>query len=561
MRKKIFKNVTIYSVLFVICSFLSVALVSYNQMEYNMQQSVRNETRYMTAALNDLGADFMKQEVANASTNRLTLIDIDGTVLYDSNKQAQDMENHEERPEVASAFAYGIGEDTRLSETLGESTYYYASRLDNGQVIRVSATIDSVLKAMISELALIGFIIIILLFINLFVTRRFTEKLVRPINELDLEHPLQNEVYEELSPLLRRIHKQNDVIKSQMEEIHAKHQEYLAITDNMKDGLIVTNKKEILSINKAAQQIYHVSAPECIGKNVMVISRQKELRQVWDDAIAGKSSKITIEMNQQTYELMSNPVLVDQKPEGAVILILDITEKAQAEARRREFTANVSHELKTPLMSISGYAELIQHGLVRPQDLSEFAGRICSEASRLTSMVEDIIRLSKMDELGEQAVEAEDVDLYGITKDIVSCLEIPAKKKNVNIRIAGQKTIIRGVRQIVYEMIYNLCDNAIKYNKEYGCITIEVKEEQADKVWSIQDTGVGIPKEEQERIFERFYRVDKSHNKDGESAGGTGLGLSIVKHGAILHHAEIKVDSLPDKGTKMTLLFKSKNDL
>lgn len=555
MRKKIFKNVSIYSLFFVILAFVAIALVNYSQMESNMQQSVQNDTRYVVAALNDMGESFLTQEVANASTNRLTLVDVDGTVLYDSNKQAAEMENHENRPEVVDAFDYGVGEDTRLSETLGESTYYYAMILNNGQVIRVSATIDSVLKTMMSELALIGLIIVILLIMNLFVTRRFTENLVRPINELDLEHPLENEIYEELSPLLRRIHKQNEVIKSQMEEINASHQEYLAITDNMKDGLIVTNKKEVLSMNKAAQRIYQVTDKDCIGKNVMVISRQEELKSVWEDAIRGKSSKITIEMNNQTYELLSNPVCIDDEPQGAVILILDITEKAQAEARRREFTANVSHELKTPLMSISGYAELIQHKMVRENDIPEFAGRIHSEAGRLTSLVEDIIRLSKMDELGDRVAEPEEVDLYAVSKDIAACLDIPSKKKRVEIQVTGEKTVIMGVRQIVYEMLYNLCDNAIKYNKENGCVHVVVKNQGEQKIWSVTDTGIGIATEEQDRIFERFYRVDKSHSRAGDIEGGTGLGLSIVKHGAILHHANIKVDSVPGKGTTITLRF------
>lgn len=555
MRRKIFRNVSVWSVLFVIVVFITVVVFSYRQMERNMQLGVQNEARYMVAALDRLDETFMTQEVANASTSRLTLIDKDGTVLYDSNESAAEMENHENRPEIEAALKNGEGADMRLSKTLGSITYYYALRLENGQVIRVSAMIDSVWKMIMTETIVIGIVITILLLLNIVVTRRFTAELVSPINSLDLEHPLENEIYDELSPLLRRIHKQNEVIKSQVEEIHAKHQEYLAITDNMKDGLIVTNQKEVLSINKAAQRIYQVTAQECIGKNVMVISRQPELKNVWDDAISGKSAKVTLEMNSRTYELLSNPVYIDNQPEGAVILILDITETAQAEARRREFTANVSHELKTPLMSISGYAELIQHKMVRENDIPEFAGRIHSEAMRLTSLVEDIIRLSKMDELGDRVAEPEEIDLYAVSRDIAACLDIPARKKNVEIQVTGEKLVIMGVRQIVYEMLYNLCDNAIKYNKNNGCVHIQIREQNGRKIWSVTDTGIGIVPEEQDRIFERFYRVDKSHSKDGESEGGTGLGLSIVKHGAILHHADMKVDSVPGKGTTMTLIF------
>lgn len=555
MRSKIFRNVTAYSIVFIFLAFLAVALVSYNQMESNMQNSVQNETRYMTAALNDLGEQFLRQEVANASTNRLTLIDVDGTVLYDSNKQAAEMENHEDRPEILSAFAYGTGEDTRLSETLGDSTYYYATRLESGQVIRVSATIDSVWAMIISELSLIGFIIVVLMLMNMFVTRNFTERLVEPINNLDLEHPLENEIYEELSPLLGRIHRQNAVISSQIDAMNAKHQEYLAITDNMKDGLIVTNQREVLSMNKAAQKIYQIKDEECIGKSVMMISRQKELKKVWEEAISGKSSKITVEMHNQVYELLANPVCINEEPEGVVILILDITEKAQAEERRREFTANVSHELKTPLMSISGYAELMQHNMVQPKDVPEFAGRIYSEAKRLTEMVEDIIRLSKMDELGTSIGETEAIDLYDISRDIVGCLEMPAQMKHVSFTITGEPVTINGVRQIIYEMLYNLCDNSIKYNCDNGKVYIHMTEKDGRAVWQIKDTGIGIAAEEQERIFERFYRVDKSHSRDEKNTGGTGLGLSIVKHGAILHHAEVQVESSPGEGTLITLVF------
>lgn len=555
MRKKIFKTVSMYSTFFVVLVFLAVAFISYRQMESTMQLGVQNESRYMQAALNRMGEDFMTQEVANASTSRLTLIDADGTVLFDSHEDFKEMENHEERPEVAEAFAKGVGADTRLSATLGHSTYYYAAKLDNGQVIRVSATIDSVLKTIGTEMVLIGLIVALLLVLNLYVTRRFTENLVKPINDLDLEHPLENDIYDELSPLLRRIHKQNDVISRQVDEIRTKHQEYLAITDNMKDGLIVTNKKEVLSINKMAQRIYHVSDKECIGKNIMVISRQAELKSAWSEAIRGKSSKTILEMDNQTYELLANPVGEENDPQGAVILILNITEKAHAEARRKEFTANVSHELKTPLMSISGYAELIQHNMVRENDIPEFAGRIYSEASRLTSLVEDIIRLSQLDELGERASEPEPIDLYAVSKDVAACLAIPCKKKGVEIQVTGEETIVMGVRQVLYEMLYNLCDNAIKYNKENGCIHIQIKTQGDKKIWSITDTGIGIAPDEQERIFERFYRVDKSHSKNGETEGGTGLGLSIVKHGAILHHAEINVNSVLGKGTTITLSF------
>lgn len=552
MRRKIFKNVSILASVLVILAFFLTIFTSYRQTVNDMEAGVRNEARYMKEALDYMGDDFLTQAVANASTNRLTFIDVNGAVLYDSNKEASEMENHEGRPEVIDALQNETGEDSRESATLGSFTYYYALRLDNGQVIRVSATIDSLWKMMAMEIVSIAGIILVILVISLVVTNQLTKKLIQPINELDLEHPLENDVYEELSPLLRRIHKQNEVIEKQVNELRKTHQEYVAITDNMKDGLIVTNRQVVLSMNKAAQKIYQIDVGRCFGKNIRFISREEQLKKVWDDALLGLDSESTIEKDGKTYRFCANPVLDQNEVIGTVILILDVTEKEQAEKRRREFSANVSHELKTPLMSISGYAELIQNNMVKPRDVPEFAGRIRGEASRLTSLVEDIIRLSKLDELRENQTDVEDVDLYEIAKDVQSGLEFSADKRKVTTTVEGHSAVIRGVRSIVYEMIYNLCDNAIRYNREGGQVDVSVSDQANEIVVSVRDTGIGIAPEDQERIFERFYRVDKSHSRE---TGGTGLGLSIVKHGAQLHRARIELNSEIGKGTEIVLRF------
>lgn len=552
MRRKIFKNVTVIASILVVLAFFLTILTSYRQTVQDMETGVQNEARYMKAALDHIGEQFLTQEVANASTNRLTLIDTDGTVLYDSNKEASEMENHEDRPEVVEALQNKTGEDSRESATLGSLTYYYAVRLNGGQVIRVSATIDSLWKTMAMEIVTIAAIILLILVVSLIVTSKLTKKLVEPINELDLEHPLENDVYEELSPLLRRIHKQNELIEKQVNELRTNHQEYVAITDNMKDGLIVTNKQVVLSMNKAAQRIYQIDKGRYLGKNILFISREEKLKKVWDEAILGRSSESTIEKDGRTYRFRANPVLDQDEVIGTVILILDVTEKEQAEKRRRDFSANVSHELKTPLMSISGYAELIQNNMVKPKDVPEFAGRIHAEASRLTSLVEDIIRLSQLDELREDSTDVEDVDLYAIAKDVQRCLEFSAEKKNVKISVNGERAVVRGVHSIVYEMIYNLCDNAVRYNQKNGSVDVKIANNPEGIVVSIKDTGIGIALEDQDRIFERFYRVDKSHSRE---TGGTGLGLSIVKHGAHLHRAKIEMNSEVGKGTEVILHF------
>lgn len=443
MKRRIMNNVGLLVALSIFLTFTAASVVMYEKYNSYMQQDVKNEAKYIRYAIENIGEEYLTEETGNLTTSRITLTRPDGTVLYDSEKYPDSMENHKSRPEFESAREKGSGAVVRFSETLSEQTFYYAVKLDSGNILRVAKTTDSVFHTMLSSFTLMGVLLLAILTVGFFLMERQTKKLIEPINQLDLEHPLEHVEYEELRPLLKRVDQQNKQIAQQVQELR------------------------------------------------------------------------------------------------------------QAETVRREFSANVSHELKTPLMSISGYAELMKNEMVRPQDVPEFAGRIYDEASRLTSLVQDIIEISKLDEKsGEMPFET--VDLYEVVQDISQNLTLPAKKRKVTVLTEGKSAEIYGVRHILYEMLYNLVDNAIKYNREGGYVRVRLEKEGEHVIFSVEDNGIGIPREEQERIFERFYRVDKSHSR---KTGGTGLGLAIVKHGAVLHHAEILLNSEPEKGTKIQIRF------
>ena len=501
-----------------------------------------------------MGTEYLDMDVSRITTSRITLIDSDGNVLFESEEPADELENHSERPEVIEALQDGVGYDGRLSQTFSKQTYYYALRLDNGMVIRVSDTMDSVWKNLISGLGIAIALIVLLTVLALVCVRFVTNRIVAPINHLDLEHPLDNEgeTYEEISPLLGRIHKQNQQIYSQVQQLKQNQEEYLAITEYMKDGLIVTNRKVVLSINRSAQRLFGVTLDECINHDIVTVSRNEVLKEALKEALQGNSSEKLLELGGRVYQLLANPVRVSDGVGGAVILVLDVTEKQAAEKMRREFSANVSHELKTPLMSISGYAEIIENGMVRPEDIQKFAGRIHAEASRLSNLVEDIIRLSRLDEAGDAPLPKELVNLSEICEDVKKHLAASAAEKNVEFCYSGVPVQVTGVRQVLYEMVFNLCDNAIKYNQTGGKVDLTLEKLNGTVKLTVRDTGIGIAKEDLDRIFERFYRVDKSHSRE---TGGTGLGLSIVKHGAILHKAKVNVESEPGKGTAIEIVF------
>ena len=552
MRQKILKQVGVLLTVSILLTFLVVSLTMYSKFNGYMHESVREEAEYIKVAIEETDGAYLNEKISSMkSDNRITLLNADGTVLYDSLEDASTMGNHNDRPEVREAEKDGSGEMLRYSETLAKQTFYYAVRLEDGKILRVSRSIDSVLGYLQSGIALVAVLVLGIIGIAFFVIQNQTKKLVEPINKMDLEHPLRHVEYEELRPLLVRVHEQNRQIAGQIHELKERHEEYLAITENMKDGLVVASQTEVLSINKAAQELFQVQASDCIRKPISRVSRNKELKKALDGALAGEHIETVLETHGRFYQLLANPVKVSGKTYGAVIMVWDITEKNAAEQMRREFSANVSHELKTPLMSISGYAELIENGMVQQADIPEFASRIHQEANRLTALVQDIIQLSKLEE-GTSQMQEETVDLYELTEDIGDTLLHSAQKKDITMKIEGITQEITGVRQILYEMLYNLMDNGIKYNVEHGKLWVRMWK-TADKIyWQVEDTGIGIAKDEQERIYERFYRVDKSHSRQ---TGGTGLGLSIVKHGAALHHAQIRTESQPGQGTKITIEF------
>ncbi|MBS6194735.1 MAG: PAS domain-containing protein [Clostridiales bacterium] len=556
MRQKILNQVSGLLLSSVLLTFLIISLAMYDKFDNYMHESVVEEAGYIRVALEESDNRDLVREIAQMSDDsRITLVDADGTVLFDSTGEAEVMENHGDRPEILEAREKGIGEAIRYSDTLKKQTFYYAVRLEDGSVLRLARLTDTVLIFLQSSITLMGILVLGIIIVAFFVVQKQTAKLIEPINKLDLEHPLRHVEYEELRPLLLRVHDQNQQIARQVQELKERHEEYLAITENMKDGLVIASQTEVLSINNAAQELFQVRASDCIRKSISRVSRSQELRKALDEALAGKYNETVLQVHGRSYQLLANPVKVSGKCVGAVILVWDITERKAAEQMRREFSANVSHELKTPLMSISGYAELIENGMVQAGDIPEFAGRIHQEANRLTNLVQDIIQLSKLEE-GDGEFPKEMVDICELTQDVKKHLEHAAEKKNVTVSIDGEKVSISGVRQILFEMLFNLMDNGIKYNVEGGWLKVRIRETADCVYWQVQDSGIGIAREDLERIYERFYRVDKSHSRQ---TGGTGLGLSIVKHGATMHHAVIRTESQPGHGTTITVEFHLEN--
>lgn len=554
MKKKILINVSLLVAASIIITFILMNVVVYQRTIAEMKISVESEIGYVKEALQRFGDDYLTQEVGAITESRITLIGTNGEILFETLQETGELDNHSERPEVREAFQYGVGSDLRTSSTMDKEMFYYAVKLDDGRVLRMCRATSSVFENIKSS---IGFgVVLLLLFIvvAIMLTEKMAKRLVEPINRLNLNEPLVNVEYEELSPLLVRIHEQNRQIREQMQRLKQNQEEYLAITEHMKDGLIITNQDVVLSINRAAQQLFGVAADKCLGRDIITVSRNKQLREAFQGALSGTTKEYQMELGDKVYQVLSNPVWTKRaKVTGIVILILDVTEKQRAEQMRREFTANVSHELKTPLMSISGYAEIIQNGIAKPEDIGDFAGRIYSEANHLRILVEDIIHLSRLDEESD-TVLTDEVDLLQLALEIKERLAIKCEENNIDFKIKGEAVKIRGAKHVLDEMIYNLCDNAIAYNKPGGVVQVAIDRTAGAKVGlEVKDSGIGIPKDEQARIFERFYRVDKSHSR---KTGGTGLGLAIVKRGALLHDAQIVLESEAGKGTKIQIVFK-----
>ena len=533
MRKKIFKNMCLLALVTILLSSLLVTIVYYANSDARMKSEVREETRFVRGAVELSGQDYLA--TVENTANRITLIDTDGTVLYDNQADPATMENHSDREEFQEASTAGAGEATRISDTIAEQTFYYAVKLQNGQVLRVAATTDSVFAAVLAVLPWILGVEVLVAVCTVLFSNFLTKKIVTPINRLDLDHPADNEIYDELSPLLGKISRQNEVIAQQMKSLREKQEEFTSITDN-------TSALRLLGAETVPAES-HVSA--------LALNRSAGFRSAVDGALAGKRSEQLVRQGGRCCQVMANPVLRDGEVEGAVVVILDITEREERENLRREFTANVSHELKTPLTSISGFAEIIKNGIVKPEDIPRFAGNIYEESQRLVTLVDDILNLSRLDEADVQ-LEREDFDLSSLARDVAGRLKASAKKNGVVITVIGDKAEINGVKSIVDEMVFNLVDNAVKYNKQNGRVTVTVDSSSDGTALTVTDTGIGIPQADVDRVFERFYRVDKSHSKE---IGGTGLGLSIVKHGAAFHNAKVSLQSTEGEGTTVRLVF------
>lgn len=549
MTKRIFRAICLVALVVFLASVTLIMGVLYDYFSRVQQDQLRIEAGLAARGVEENGADYF--DGLDTQSYRITWIGADGTVLFDSDSDAGTMENHLEREEVKQAMASGFGHSSRYSSTLMERLLYSAQRLDDGSVIRLAITQNSVLTIVLGMIQPILLVSLVAVILALVLASRVSKAVVRPLNELNLDEPLNNEGFDELSPLLRRIDSQQRQLKGQSLELKQKKDEFLAVTSNMSEGLVLLNSTGmILSINNAALTILDADK-SCVGQDILTVNRSLEMQKLLDEARTGQRSETKLCLSGREYQLDASPIISGGIFGGVALLLFDITERENAEQLRREFTANVSHELKTPLHSISGCAELMKNGLVKPEDTARFAGQIYSEAQRLINLVEDIIRLSRLDE-GAEDMQRERIDLYALSGSVIDSLENEAKENNISMALCGGPAFIWGVRQLVGGMIYNLCENAIKYNKENGSVKLTVSNEGEFSVLNVSDTGIGIPPEHQSRVFERFYRVDKSHSKE---VGGTGLGLSIVKHSAMVHNAKIDLQSTPGKGTSVTVRF------
>ena len=548
MTSKIFKSIVTVAAIILCCSLLFVMGVLFGYANDVQAMQLRDELSIAAVGTEQMGLDFL--ESLDGSHYRITWIQPDGSVKFDTHAQTSQMENHLQREEIQQALGYGSGSAVRRSDTLLEKRIYEAKRLSDGSVLRISAsqkTLWVLLSGMVQPVCIV---MILAIALPAFLATRVSRKIVEPINHLDLEHPLENDTYAELSPLLGRIHQQHEKIHAQLQQLRQKTDEFNQITFHMREALVLLNGSgAVLSLNPAAQTLFGAEESS-VGLPFCTLDRKPDMTDAVAQAFREGHSELRAERQGRTYQFILSRISSGEITIGLMILAMDITAVQNAEQSRREFTANVSHELKTPLQAIMGSAELLESGLVKPEDVPRFIGNIRAEASRLLLLIEDVIRLSHLDEGVE--LPKEDVDILGIVDEVAESLKIQAQERNITIAVAGQRCSFSGVRGLVFEIVQNLCANAVKYNVEGGRVDIRVTKENGHVVLQVADTGIGIPPEHQSRVFERFYRVDKSHSK---LSGGTGLGLSIVKHAAQYHNAKLSLRSTPGKGTTITVTF------
>ena len=544
MTKKVFRSIIIVALTVLFASLAIATSFLYEYFNTFQVNRLKTELSLVANAVNSVGTQYF--ENFDSDIYRFTVVDEDGTVLYDTKANPYEMENHAGREEITEALAGGVGSSARNSETLTKKTFYETVLLENGDVLRISVSQLTVGGLLIGMLPAVCAIVLIAVVVAFILSLRMSKKIAEPLMNIDLEYPAENNAYEELTPILKKIHIQH-------EELHRRSNEFEQIMSAMNEGLVLLDEHGmVLSMNRSAKNIFGIDKDDKCKDFLLVDRTSKMNRAVWD-ALSGKHSEYAEQREGLEYQFNVSPIKSGEKILGAVILVFDITDKAFAERNRQEFTANVSHELKTPLQSIIGSAELLENGLVKPEDTARFIKNIHKEAVRLVSLIDDIIRISQLDENREAITES--VELTEVAKEVAEVLSMSATKKNISIDIEGEPCTIHGVRRYIYEIIYNLCDNAIRYNVDGGKVTVCVHKEENRILLSVSDTGIGIAPEHRSRVFERFYRVDKSHSKE---TGGTGLGLAIVKHGAAYHDAEISLESEVGKGTKITIIFKRK---
>ena len=553
MSRKIFRSILAVAGVVLLASVLLIMGILYDYFRGVQDGQLTDELDIASIAVEEDGTHYL--EKIDTDRYRLTWIAADGEVIYDTQAGAESMENHAGRAEVKDALQSGAGRSVRYSATLTEKTIYCAKRLTDGTVLRISASYASVASLALGMLQPILIVLFTALILSAVLSHRLAKRIVEPLNELDLEQPLENDTYPELAPLLERINRQHREITAQLKTLRQRTDEFAQITGAMSEGLVLLDTNgTVLSINPAAQTLFSVDGG-AVGRDFLTIDRSRDLSLAIQKALTDGHSEVRIERSGREYQLDISRIESGGMCLGAVILSFDITEQEFAERNRREFTANVSHELKTPLQGIIGSADLIAAGMVKPEDMPRFVGHIRKEASRLIALIEDIIRLSQLDEGGE--LPCEEVDLTAVAEEVCANLRDAAAAKDVGITLDGSGATVHGVRRLLYEVIYNLCDNAIKYNLDGGSVTVTVEREANEAVVTVRDTGIGIAPEHQSRVFERFYRVDKSHSK---ASGGTGLGLSIVKHAVQYHHGRIELESTLGEGTSVRVFLPLSND-
>lgn len=549
MTKRIFRSICMVAMGVFAASVALFMWVLYNYFSNVRKSQLKEQTYFVARAVANEGIRYF--DGLDTAEYRITWVEEDGEVLYDNWWDSDEMENHLERAEIKEAFANGFGESSRYSVTLMERTLYCAMRLPDKTVIRLGVLQNTLLMLFLGMAQPVCMIIAIAFALSLLFAARLSKQIVKPLNELNLDAPLNNEGYDELFPLLYRIDSQQKQIKSQSDKLLQKQKEFDTVTENMTEGIILLNASgTVLGINRTATQLLGVGQA-CIGRHILSVSCSAELSELLRKAEKGLHAEKRINLGDNRYQMLLSPVISGGELSGFVLLAINITEKEKTEKMRREFTANVSHELKTPLHTIAGSAELLLNGIVQEKDRQDFYHRIYKEAQRMIRLVEDIIRLSHLDE-GAEAMKSEEIDLYALAGETVQALLPEAKNMGIEISMDGEPAVISGIPQLIQSIIYNLCDNAVKYNRKGGRVFITVTNREDCAVIAVTDTGIGIPAEHQERIFERFYRVDKSRSKE---TGSTGLGLSIVKHAAGLHNANIELQSTADEGTTVTVIF------